>query len=171
MDKADLGKAGGILGFIAGVAQMLIALVFAGGDTVTRSVTGSIGMIGQLFGLGGGGFGGPSFVWGLVFAYATLVISAFLVSGAKGRLVGIALVVCAILGRVRRLGVRASGDIVLHRGHCRPDWWLRGRRKRASGNSGDCATNGGGSQGSRHDGYERDEGLTDRGLEIVEERF
>ena len=95
MEKADLERTGGILAFVAGVAQTIIALSFAIGDSVTGTISRGL----ELFGMGGGGgFGGPSFVWGLIFAYATLVVSAFLISGAKGRVPGIALVVCAILG-------------------------------------------------------------------------
>ena len=94
MGKADFQKTAGILAFVAGIAQMLVGLVFAVGDSVTGSISSGL----ELFGLGGRGVGGPSFVWGLIFAYATLVIGAFLLSGARGRVPGIALVVSAVLG-------------------------------------------------------------------------
>ena len=94
MGKADFQKVAGILAFAAGIAQMLVGLVFAVGDSVTGSISSGL----ELFGLGGGGYGGPSFVWGLIFAYATLVVGAFLLSGARGKVPSIALVVCAVLG-------------------------------------------------------------------------
>ena len=93
MANADMEKAGGILAFVAGIAQLVVALSFAVGDSVTGSISGAL----EIFGVGGGRFGGPGFAWGWTFAYATLVISAFLISGAKGRLLGVALIVCAIL--------------------------------------------------------------------------
>ena len=99
MREADLGKTGGILAFVAGIAQMAIGFFFASAGSVTRSVTDTFGVIGRIFGMeGGGGIGGPSFVWGLLCAYATLVVGALMISGAKGKVPGVALIVCAILG-------------------------------------------------------------------------
>ncbi len=103
MVEADLRRAGGVVGLVAGALQTLVALALA----VAKQVTGSIsnvsrvaGDIGSLFGMRDVGhpIEGPGFVWGLIFAYATVILSALLISGVRRRSCGVALIACGILG-------------------------------------------------------------------------
>lgn len=115
MGKANLEKAGGIVGFVAGILQMFIALSFAVVGEITGGIGRGISRTFDLFGLGGGGgvMDGPNYVWGLVFAYATVVLATLLMSGARGKVAGTALVVCAILGAFGGSAFAALGVLAL----------------------------------------------------------
>ena len=105
MAQEKVERAGGIVGLTAGLLQSVVALAISVADAMAGTVS-QVGRItsdiGGLFGMDlGGGLQGPSsfsFVWGLIFAYATVIVSALLISGVRARVCGAALVACAILG-------------------------------------------------------------------------
>ena len=99
MSKANLEKAGGIIAFVAGIAQAGPALVALG--------IGS--MVDQTFGRLARAYNVDESTWwlALILGYVTVVIGALLISGAKGKIPGIALVICAILSAVAGGGAGA----------------------------------------------------------------
>ena len=96
MGNADKGKVGGIIALVAGLLQLGVMfgmLVMNSGSRAFDSSLGTFAWPNLDVGIG--------FSWGgLIFAYGTVFVAAYLLAGARGMIPGIALIVCALLGAI-----------------------------------------------------------------------